>query len=196
MKPHIIGISGKTGAGKSTLSEILASKLSATLISWDDFDDVSVEPEDYIFWFHHSQDYSEFKRESLANTLAQLKNGKSVTHPVTKKNLSTTPIIVFDAPLGRLHQETGVYIDTMFHIEVPLDILLCRRILRDLKDASTKNDIIEELQFYLNHSRPLYMDTDLKKTADLVIDGMLSPEKESQLVMDYLTKRLEKNDIR
>ncbi len=48
MTPHIIGISGITGAGKSTLAKALSLDLKATLISWDDFDDISLEPEDYI----------------------------------------------------------------------------------------------------------------------------------------------------
>ncbi len=191
MKPLIVGISGKTGAGKTTLAKILSLDLRSTLISWDEFDDVSMEPEDYIYWFHNSQDYSEFKRESLANVLNTLVKGESIVHPVTNQNLMPTNFIIFDAPLGRLHQETGRYIDILIHIEVPLDILLCRRILRDFKDEKNKNDIIEEIQFYLDHSRPLYIDNDLKKGADLVIDGMLLPQQESQIVMNYMAKEKE-----
>lgn len=41
---HIIGISGNSGAGKSTLAKLLATTLKATLISWDDYDEISQEP--------------------------------------------------------------------------------------------------------------------------------------------------------
>jgi len=187
--PHILGISGKTGAGKSTLAKILASQFKGTLISWDEFDEISEEPENYIFWFHNGQDYSEFQRKSLAEVLTQLKNGQAILHPASKEKLVPTNLIIFDAPLGRLHQETGRYIDIMVHIEVPLDILLCRRILRDLKETATKNDIIKEVEFYLNHSRPLYIDDDLKESADLIIDGTVSITEECQLIMSYLDKK-------
>jgi len=184
--PHIIGISGKTGAGKSTLSKLLANELKATLISWDDYDDISQEPDDFIAWYHHGQDYDAFKRQALSKNLEELKNNKSTIHPVSNQILPATPFIIFDAPLGRLHQETGKFIDIMIHLDVPLDVLLCRRLLRDFKEQNNTKDLLEEMLFYLEHSRPLYLDKELKDTADLVVDGMLSPEQELTDVITYI----------
>lgn len=187
MRPHIIGISGKTGAGKSTLAKILASELSATLISWDDFDEISAEPANYIDWHHQGSDYSAFKRDALEHILASLAKGENVTHPVLNTPLNPTPFIVFDAPLGMLHTQTGKYIDTCIHIEVPLDVSLCRRLLRDFEGkGNTKEDLLEEINFYLNQSRPLFFDDELKKSADLVVDGMLSPQIQLQQIQAYL----------
>lgn len=152
MTPYIIGISGKTGAGKSTLAKALSQDLKATLISWDDFDDISLEPEDYIEWYHKGCNYSEFQRKSLAVVLASLKAKHEVIHPVLNTLLSPSEYIIFDAPLGKLHKQTGEYIDTCVHIEVPLDISLCRRVLRDFDDKlKTKENLLEEIGFYLNH---------------------------------------------
>lgn len=44
-KVNIIGISGIGGAGKSTLTQALGKALNATMIYWDDFDAISVEPD-------------------------------------------------------------------------------------------------------------------------------------------------------
>lgn len=188
MTSHIIGISGKTGAGKSTLAKRLSLDLNATLISWDDFDTISVEPDDFIDWYNRGSNYSEFQREGLENVLGTLKEGKNVTHSVLQKELLPTKYIIFDAPLGRLHEQTGKYIDTCVHVEVPLDVSLCRRVLRDFDDTTkTKEELLEEISFYLSHSRPLFFDNDLKQAATLVVDGLLSTEMQLQLIKNYFS---------
>ncbi len=42
----IIGISGISGAGTTTLTKALGTALDATTIFWDDFDDISESPDD------------------------------------------------------------------------------------------------------------------------------------------------------
>lgn len=190
MTPHIIGISGVTGAGKSTLAKALAGDLKSTLVSWDDFDNVSQDPEDFIVWHNQGKDYKAFQRKELAKVLAALKKGKRAHHPVFETPLEATPYIIFDAPLGRFHEETGQYINTWIHLDVPLDVSLCRRTLRDFSDASkTKEELLEGLNFYLNHSRPLYFDDDYKKGADLVLDGLLGTKTHLALIKQYLKEK-------
>jgi uridine kinase len=186
--PHIIGISGKTGAGKSIIASMLAEQLKATLIVWDDYDDISTELDDFISWYHSGQDYAVFKRKALSKSLEELKNNKATLHPVFNQILPVTQFIIFDSPLGRLHHETGKFIDTMIHIEVPLDILLCRRLLRDFNDQTNAKDLLEEIQFYLEQSRPLYFDKELKDKADLVVDGTLSLEQELMYIVRFLNE--------
>ena len=194
MKPCIIAISGKTAAGKTTLAKALAQDLKATFISWDDFDDISHGPDDYVAWYHKGQDYTEWEYKKLADVLASLKSGQSIKHPVFNIMLLPTQYIIFDAPLGLLHEQTGKYIDICVHISLPLDVLLCRRIIRDFKaHDKTKDDLIEELEFYLSVARPLFMDDDLRKTAHLVIDGMLSTELQLQEIKTYLHVKLQKS---
>lgn len=139
-----------------------------------------------MHWHYTSQDYTEFKRPDLANNLQELKKGKESKHPVSNQILPATDFIVFDAPLGRLHQETGQYIDTMVHIKVSLDVSLCRRILRDAKNYS-KDEMLEEIKYYLEHSRPLFFDDKLIETADFVLDGMLNLEEELKAAISYIT---------
>lgn len=187
MTPHIIGISGNMGAGKSTLTMALARELHSSFLCWDDFDEISNGPEDYIDWYKRGENYDEWNYQPLAMVLQCLKSEKNTMHPVCKIDIKPTKYIVFDAPLGRFHKQTGGYIDTWIHIEVPLDVSLCRWLLRDYKENDkTKAELLEELTFYLNQSRPLFEDTKFKTEANLVIDGMASIKQQVELIKQYL----------
>jgi uridine kinase len=170
----IIGISGIGGAGKSVLTNALGKSLNATIIFWDDFDEISKDPEDLIKWYNSTQDYSEWKYDSLAEVLKELKTGKKIICPATKKELIPTQYIVFDAPLGRRHSATGQYIDYSIFLNTPLDVALVRRVLRDFRDKSNLNitEIFEELDFYLTSARPLYeMNYEKMELSDYIADG-------------------------
>jgi uridine kinase len=177
MNTKIIGISGKTAAGKTTLAKALAKELNCTYISWDEFDEISKLPDDYVAWFNSGQNYEEFDFKELADTLYKLKSQKQVH--ILGKDFLPTKYIFFDAPLGRLHNQTGKYIDICFHIAVPKDILLARRLIRDFKHTkTTKDELMEELEYYLSSSRSLFFDKNLIKSADIIIDGLLSHEEQ------------------
>lgn len=183
----IIGISGITGAGKTTLAQALAKNYHATLVNWDEFDDISSGPDDYVDWYNRKGSYNEWDYPGLADVLHTLKAQKTSIHPVNKTQLRPTEYVVYDAPLGRLHTQTGRYIDICIHIDVPLDVSLGRRILRDFKDHDkTKMELLEEIEFYLTHSRPLFFDDDLKLHADFIVNGMLKTEDQVQAINQYL----------
>ncbi len=176
----IIGISGVGGAGKSVLTKALGQRLNATILFWDDFDEISQDPKDYVEWYNTSRDYSEWKYDALAEVLKQLKSGKKIICPATKKELIPTDYIIFDAPLGRKHAATGQHIDYLIFLNTPLDIALARRVLRDFRDKSNLNiaKIFEELDFYLTASRPLYtIDYEGKEKFDYVADGSQSVDE-------------------
>ncbi|MBX3709999.1 MAG: AAA family ATPase [Gammaproteobacteria bacterium] len=189
MKPNVIGISGVTGVGKTTLTDALAKDLKLTMLRWDDFDDISIGPTDYVDWYRRGRNYGEWDYQALADTLKSLKAKQSVLHPAFNHLLQPTKYIIFDAPLGRCHPQTGKFIDICVHIEVPLDISLCRRLLRDFREnKKAKEELLAELEYYLSHSRPLFFDDDLKGNADLVIDGMLSTEEQIKRIKEYLNE--------
>lgn len=93
-----------------------------------------------------------------------------------------------------MHQQTGQYIDLCIHIEVPLDIFLCRRILRDFKEEKgEKKELLNELTFYLDESRPLFFDEQLKKNADFILNGEYATEPQVQLIFQFLNQGKTRN---
>ncbi len=183
----IIGISGISGAGKTTIAQELAKALKATAVFWDDFDDISTSPEDYVAWYHSGQGNEACNYPALASTLETLKSGQGITHPALTIPLKPTDYIIFDAPMGRLHEQTGKYIDVWVHIDVPLDIALARRTIRDFKrDPRSVEKVLEELRYYLDHSRPMFFSEEEKKGADLVVDGTVSIEDQVKSIKTQL----------
>lgn len=179
MKNDVIGISGISGAGKTTLAKKLSEDLNAACLFWDDFDAISKSPENYVEWYENGCDYHEFDYVALSNILYELKMGKAVVHPIFAKKLEPTKYIIIDAPNGRLHQQTGKFIDHCIHIHTPLDVALIRRTIRDFKEPNkTKEEVLDDLSYYLNYSRPLFFDKELLELSDFIIDGCLPIEEQ------------------
>ncbi len=66
-KPYVIAINGVSGAGKTALSERLASTLpNAALFRFDDFDASNVYPEDFYEWTMRGGELTEFDCPGMA----------------------------------------------------------------------------------------------------------------------------------
>lgn len=188
---EIIGISGISGAGKSILAAALAKELNATVIHWDDFDVISIWPADYVAWFHRGQNYEEWNYSALAKVLNLIKSDQSILHPVHHYCIKPNQYLIFDAPMGRLHKQTGQYIDRLIHINIPLDVSLCRRLLRDYKNKQCdKQSLLDELEFYVNKSRSLFFDDQLKINADFIVNGLHTTEEQIHSIKKYLSANL------
>ncbi len=187
IKHKVIGISGISGSGKSTLAKALALRLNATLIAWDEYDDISISPTDYVSWHEAGcpEGYAAWKYPQLAKVLQNLKSGKPIASILNGIRLDPTPWIIFDAPLGRQHVETGQFIDFHVHIDIPLDIALGRRLLRDFTKEANAGLILEDIKYYLEESRPLFTDS-CGENAELVIDGQMLIEDQLKLVLRSL----------
>lgn len=186
----VIGISGVASAGKTTLCKTLGEVLNAVVILWDDYEKISQEPLNYKEWFESSRNYDEWQYDSLVNVIKNLKEGKSIICPVTGKELNPTTYVIFEAPLGRKHLATGTLIDSLIYLEIEPDIALARRLIREYKNSKNPNEVFKELGNYLKFERAQYLFAhDAKKDADLIIDGSLSIELQTQEVMIWLEKR-------
>jgi uridine kinase len=187
----IIGICGISGAGKTTLAKALGKKLNATTLFWDHYDGISQSPVDFVKWFHSSQNYDEWKYDALAELLSELKAGGTAVCPVSGKKLKPTNPIIFDAPLGYCHHQTGRFLDRLIFLDTPLDIALARRILRD---AQRLQEVFEELKDYLESSRPLFLGNDLRNQADFILNGGETQETLLEKTLSYINLFLQESD--
>ena len=163
-KTIVIGVSAVSGGGKTRLVNELAGLLDDAMTVY--FDDTTEHPPDMRAWLSENGDYNVWRAPGLAKRLQQLKEGVAVGS--TGK---PARYVVFDAPLGRAHTETGKYIDHMVFIDTPLDVALARRMLRDGHDVWNG----DHLRRYLDWARGLFIHhiEKVSASADVVLDGTL-----------------------
>ena len=80
--------------------------------------------------------------------------------------------LLLDYPFAYQHQMIKPYLDCCIFIDTPLDIAMARRILRDMREA-TSDEICNEMDTYLKYARTAYiqMVKNHLATCDYVIDG-------------------------
>ena len=152
-------------------------------VYFDEFDDTTIHPPDLRAWLLESGDYDAWQAPVLAEHLKVLKEGVTST-----SNPHPPKYIVFDAPLGRGHAETGVHIDHMVFIHTPLDVAMARRLLRDGRDKWSD----DHLRNYLDWTRDLFthLVENVSSTADLILDGTLPTSTLAQLTISEFKLRL------
>ena len=150
-------------------------------VLFDDYEESSLIP-DFPAWFADGADYDAFKTPVFTEHIRMLKNGKAVTSPVGGSTVEPAKYVVVDAPLGRLHEDSGKYIDLMVFVDTPLDVAMARRLSRDLAregeegPAETIDNVKADMEAYPAVARPIYVGfvERIMPTCDLVLDGNLS----------------------
>jgi uridine kinase len=182
----VVGSSSPSGGGKTTVVSKVAEVLrDAVVITFDDYDGSNMHPTSYRHWLAEGADYNAWHTPRLAEDLKRLKHKQEIISPIDGKKVWPASYILFDAPLGRAHGETGQYIDLMVYLDTPLDIAMARRILRDFYGGTSilsgqEAELLRrELESYLEVSRAAYLELDkqVKPKSDLILDGTLKPEE-------------------
>jgi len=191
---RVIGISAVWGGGKTALTRRLAELLQDSVaLYFDDYDESSVIPESFQSWFEDGADYEAFETPVFTDHIRSLKAGKAVVYPGGLK-IEPAKYIVVDAPMGRVHSDSGRYIDFMVFIETPLDIAMARRLSRELalesdrSPAETVAGIRTDADGYAARARPIYTAFvgRLKPTCDLILDGTKSLDELASAVISNL----------
>ena len=199
----IIGVSGGTGSGKTTLVSTLAEKANSSnvkVISQDSYykntSHLSFEERTHINFDH--PDSIEFSL--LAQHLQQLKAGQAIEQPEysfiehnrTSNTRTVAPcgVLIVEGILVLSQPEVRKYCDFTIYVDADSDERLIRRIERDTRERG--RDLEEVLSWYRNTLKPMHLQfiEPSKEYADLIIPnnvyGLKGIEAVHALVKQYV----------
>ena len=181
MQPIIIGIAGGSGSGKTTFAKNLKKEFD---------DEILVLSHDYYYKSHSDLSLEErkklnydhpnaFETDLLVNHLKDLKDGKSISHPVysfvrhDREDYTTAvdpkKIILVEGILIFENKELRDLMDIKIFVDTDADIRFIRRLVRDVNDRGrTIESVIEQ---YCETVKPMHEQfvEDSKKYADLIV---------------------------
>lgn len=113
----VIGIAGSPGARKSRLAAALASRLpGVAVVAWDSQETFTRQPPEAVAaWLQAGAPISAVEAPGPAARLARA----AARGPV-----------VFEAPFGRRHPQTGRLIDRLVRLDAPADVALARKLAK------------------------------------------------------------------
>ncbi len=181
-KPILIGISGGTGSGKSTIADALYSHFSKdriTMIQQDMYyknqSHLSMEERVKTNYDHPNA----FDNELLVEHLKNLIEGKAIEtprydftiHTRSKEVVKVEPreIILVEGMLILEDSRLRDLLDIKVYVDTDADIRILRRLQRDIEERGrTVNSVIEQ---YLTMVRPMHMQftEPSKRFADIIV---------------------------
>ncbi|MEG0641806.1 MAG: uridine kinase [Clostridium sp.] len=182
MRPILIGITGGTGSGKSTVAnEIYNSLPSANIcmIQQDSYykDQTSLSTDERIKINYDHPDA--FDTDLLLEHLKMLMNGEAINKPIydfsihnrIKETQIITPceIIIVEGLMVLVEKKVRDILDIKIFVDTDSDLRIVRRIKRDIEERGrTLDSVIEQ---YINSVRPMHLEfiEPTKRYADVII---------------------------
>lgn len=198
-RPLIIGFTGGSGSGKTTVVEMVADQLGKDLVSslqqdsyYLDQSSIPSQERDKLNYDHPAA----LEIPLLASHLEQLIAGKSIrvpvydysTHARSAETVVFTPgeIVLLEGTLLLVDLRIRRLLDICFYIETPPDLRFLRRLQRDvLERGRTMESVIDQ---YLESVRPMHEKfvEPSKELADLVIPWNEQNVKSIQLIVEKI----------
>jgi uridine kinase len=208
-EPFVIGVTGGTASGKTTVCEAILKKLEnqrVCIISQDSFyRDLDESALREVASCNYNFDHPDaFDWPLIANILKTIKTGKRVDIPqysfITHSRLKeTTPIygadvILFEGILSFYTPELRESMDLKIFVDTDADTRLSRRVLRDINDRGRTLDGV--LLQYEKFVKPAFEDYILptKKYADVIIPRGSDNIVAINLIVQHIRTKLDERD--
>ena len=181
-KPVLIGITGGTGSGKSSVANAIFSSFGEESIAVIQQDAYYKDQSQLTFEERVKTNYDHpmaFDTELLISQLKDLIGGKAIDMPVydftvhnrteEKVRLEPRRIILVEGILVLNDEELRNLLDIKIYVDTDADIRILRRLLRDIQERGRSLDSV--INQYLSVVRPMHLQfiEPSKKFADLII---------------------------
>jgi uridine kinase len=202
---RIISVTGLPGSGKSTLVKGLSDRIKGSVIlRHDDYSEFLTANK----MNNRNLFMSEAARKSMkggfwdnrkvTEDLRKLKQGRSVYNEYTGITTGPAPMVILDGLIGRWQPGCGELVDFAIMLDVPLEIALSRRLLQICRSYRSRTDpesmrkqYIDVLLAYMEggiHTSYVRFREKALAHADLVLDGMLTPDRQAGRVLAVLSR--------
>lgn len=181
-KPILIGITGGTGSGKSTVSREIVKSIKETDITIIEQDSYYKDQSQLSFKERMKTNYDHpfaFDNELLVKDLKKLINKQGINKPIydferhnrKEETILVEPkkVIILEGILILFEKEIRDLLDIKIFVDTDSDVRVIRRILRDIRDRGrTLDSVIEQ---YMKTVRPAHLQfiEPTKKYADIII---------------------------
>ncbi|KAK8451551.1 hypothetical protein SEVIR_6G229100v4 [Setaria viridis] len=208
-RPFVIGVSGGTASGKTTVCDMIIQQLHdhrVVLVNQDSFYRGLTEEQS-----EHVQDYNfdhpdAFDTDQLLECMGKLKSGQSVNIPIydfknhrrcseSFRKVNASDVIILEGILVFHDQRVRDLMDMKIFVDTDADIRLARRIRRDTVERG--RDVTSVLEQYGRFVKPAFDDFVLpsKKYADVIIPKGGDNHVAIDLIVQHIRTKLGQHDL-